>query len=211
MRMTYPQKEKLLNIVTHAVGIPLSLAALWLLVEKASAVGTAAHVVSVCIYATTMLLLYTASTLAHYYTEGEKNDLFVIFDHSAIFLYIAGSYTPIVLHVIAGPLGETLFRIIWGIALAGVVFKYFLAKRFRYASTLIYLLMGWLIVLGWDPMKEGMGWGGLALLATGGVLYTVGTVFFLWRICRYHHAVWHLFVLAGSACHFMSVYWFVLA
>lgn len=201
----YTRREEVANSITHGIGAGLSIAALVLLVVFASFRGTGWHIVSFAIFGFTMLLLYTSSTLVHAFPEGRVKDLFEIFDHSSIYLFIAGTYTPIMLTVIRGPLGWTLFGVVWGIALAGVVFKMFFVKRFLFTSTLVYILMGWLIVMAWKPLTANFPYQGIVLLVIGGVLYTVGTVFYVWRSFPYHHAVWHLFVLGGSVMHFFSI------
>ncbi|MCC3377353.1 hemolysin III family protein [Cohnella sp. REN36] len=206
----YTRREEVANAVTHGIGAVLSVAALVLLVVYASLKGTAWHVTSFAIYGTTMLLLYTASTLVHAVREGKLKDLFETFDHSCIYLFIAGTYTPILLTVLRGPLGWTLFGLVWSIAVGGVVFKAFFTKRFLYLSTLFYLLMGWLIVFAWGPLTQALMPGGIRLLVAGGILYTIGSVFYMWRAFPYHHAVWHLFVLAGSVAHFFAILLFVL-
>lgn len=206
----YSRKEELANAVTHGIGAALSAAALVLLIVFAALKGSPVHVVSFAVYGSTMLLLYVASTLVHSFPEGRAKDLFEIFDHSAIYLFIAGTYTPILFHVIRGSLGWTLFGIVWGAAALGVLFKCFFAKKFLFTSTLLYILMGWLIVFAWEPLVARFQGGGLTLLITGGVLYTVGTFFYVWRSFPYHHAVWHLFVLAGSTAHFLAILLYVL-
>ena len=149
-----------------------------------------------------MLLLYASSTLVHSFPEGKVKDLFEIFDHSAIYIFIAGTYTPIMLLVVKGVLGWTLLGIVWGVAVAGVVFKAFFVKRFLYISTILYIAMGWLIVIAWGPLTATLSAGGVQLLVVGGLLYTFGAVFYVWRAFPFHHAVWHIFVLAGSVAHF---------
>lgn len=206
----YSRREEVANAVTHGVGALLSIAALTLLVVFASLKGTAWHVTSFAVYGTTMLMLYTASTLVHSFREGKIKDLFETFDHSCIYLFIAGTYTPIMLTVLRSPLGWTVFGIVWGIAIAGVVFKAFFTKRFVFLSTLFYVLMGWMVVLVWGPLKEVLPAGGLHLLMAGGILYTLGSVFYVWRAFRYHHAVWHLFVVGGSVLHFFAILLYVL-
>ncbi|WP_058303163.1 PAQR family membrane homeostasis protein TrhA [Gorillibacterium timonense] len=201
----YTRREEVANSITHGIGVALSVAALVLLIVFASLRGNAWHVVSFTIFGVTMLLLYTSSTLVHAFQEGKVKDLFTIFDHSSIYLFIAGTYTPITLSVIRGPLGWTLFGIIWGIALLGVVFKVFFVKRFLFTSTLIYILMGWVVVFAWKPLVAGFPHEALVMLVIGGVLYTLGTIFYVWRTFPYHHAVWHLFVLGGSVMHFFSI------
>lgn len=207
---TYSKKEEVANAITHGIGSLLSVAALVLLVVFAVMKGSAWHVVSFAIYGATMLMLYVASTLVHSFPEGKAKDVFEILDHSFIYIFIAGTYTPILLNVIQGALGWTLFGIVWGVALVGVVFKSFFAKRFLFTSTLIYIAMGWIIVFAWGPLIHNLPQGGLTLLIVGGLLYTVGTVFYVWRSFPYHHAVWHLFVLGGSVFHFFAILLHVL-
>jgi hemolysin III len=206
----YSKKEELANATIHGIGAVLSIAAIILLVVFSSLEGTALHVVSFLIYGVTMFLLYLSSTLVHSFPEGKTKDLFEIFDHSAIYLFIVGSYTPILFHVVQGTLGWVLFSIVWGMAVIGVVFKAFYAKKFLYTSTILYILMGWLIVFAWKPLLLNLSGTGLILLIIGGLLYTVGTVFYVWRSFPYHHAIWHLFVLAGSIFHFFVILLYIL-
>lgn len=207
---TYSSREEVANAITHGIGALLSVAALVLLIVFASIDGTAWHVVSFTIYGVSMLLLYTCSTLVHSFPEGKVKDLFEIFDHSSIYLFIAGTYTPLLFNVIQGALGWTLFGIVWGIALSGIAFKAFFTKRFLFTSTIFYIAMGWIIVFAWNRLVENLARGGLTLLIIGGLLYTLGTVFYVWRGFRYHHAIWHLFVLAGSIVHFFTIILYVL-
>ncbi|MCD5322496.1 MULTISPECIES: PAQR family membrane homeostasis protein TrhA [Pontibacillus] len=207
---TYTKREEIVNAVTHGIGVLLSIAALVLLVVNASMNGNAWQIVSVSIYGATMIFLYFSSTMVHGMPDGKWKDLFEIFDHAAIYLFIAGTYTPLLLVVLRGPLGWTLFGIVWGIAIFGVVFKVFFVKKFVVLSTVFYVLMGWIIVLAWNPLATKLAFGGLVLLVVGGVLYSVGTIFYVWRSFTFHHAVWHLFVLAGSAMHFFTIFYYVL-
>ncbi|GFN33091.1 PAQR family membrane homeostasis protein TrhA [Paenibacillus xylaniclasticus] len=207
---TYTRREEVANALTHGIGALLSVAALSLLIVFAALKGTAAHVVSFTIYGSSMLLLYTASTLVHSFPEGKAKKVFEVLDHSFIYVFIAGTYTPILFHIVQGALGWTMFGIVWGVAACGVVFKSFFASKFLFTSTLLYIAMGWIIVFAWGPLVEGLAPGGLQLLIAGGILYTVGTVFYVWRSFPYHHAVWHLFVLAGSILHFFAILLFVL-
>lgn len=207
---TYTKREEVANAITHGIGACLSIAALALLVAFASLFGTAWHVVSFTIYGVTMLMLYVSSTLVHSFPEGKVKDLFEIFDHASIYLFIAGTYTPFLFVVIRGSLGWTLFGIVWGIAISGVIFKAFFVKKFLFLSTLFYVAMGWLIVLAWNPLVTTLATGGVVLLVAGGVLYTLGTIFYVWRGFPFHHAIWHMFVLAGSAAHFFAVLLYVL-
>jgi hemolysin III len=207
---TYSRSEEIANAVTHGIGAVLSVAALVLLIVFASLKGTVWHVVSFTIYGSAMLLLYTASTLVHSFREGKLKDVFEIMDHSCIYIFIAGTYTPILFNIVQGTLGWVLFGIVWGAALAGVVFKSFFASKFLFTSTILYIVMGWIIVFAWGPLVENMAPGGIKLLIAGGLFYTIGTVFYMWRSFKYHHAVWHLFVLAGSALHFFMMLLYVL-
>lgn len=207
---TYSRKEEVANAITHGIGTVLSVAALVILIVFASLKGTAWHVVSFSIYGTTMLLLYLNSTLVHSLKEGKAKDLFEFFDHSSIYLFIAGTYTPFLLVAIRGTLGWSLFGVIWGIAVFGVFFKAFFVKKFLFMSTIFYIAMGWLIVIAWNPLSVAVADGGMILLMAGGLLYTLGTVFYVWRGFPFHHAIWHLFVLAGSVTHFFAVLIYLL-
>lgn len=203
-------KEEVANAITHGIGVLLSIAALVLLIVFAALKGTAFHVVSFTVYGTSMLLLYVASTLVHSFPEGKAKRVFESLDHSFIYVFIAGTYTPILFHIVQGALGWTLFGIVWGIAIGGVVFKSFFPSKYLFTSTVLYIAMGWIIVFAWKPLTNHLAPGGLMLLVAGGILYTVGTIFYMWRSFRYHHAVWHLFVLAGSIVHFFAILFYVL-
>ncbi|MCV4232202.1 hemolysin III family protein [Virgibacillus sp. LDC1] len=207
---TYPRREEIANAITHGIGAALSVAALVLLIVFSSLKGTAWHVVSFTIYGSTMLLLYLSSTLVHGLRDGKAKDFFEFMDHSSIYLFIAGTYTPFLLVAVRGSLGWSLFGIVWGIALFGVVFKAFFVKKFLFLSTIFYIAMGWLIVIAWNPLTAVVAPQGMNLLAIGGVLYTLGTIFYVWRGFPYHHAIWHLFVLAGSILHFFAILIYLL-
>lgn len=201
----FSRKEEIANSITHGIGALLSIPALVLLILFASRFGTVWHIVSFTLFGVTMLLLYLSSTFVHALPQGRAKDLFEILDHSSIYFFISGTYTPFLFLAVKGWLGWTLFGIVWGLAIAGTVFKCFFVKRFLVISTLLYVVMGWLIVFAWKPLVVNIDTLGLSLLITGGVLYTVGSVFYVWRGFTYHHAVWHLFVLGGTAAHFFSV------
>ncbi|MCP5455195.1 MAG: hemolysin III family protein [Thermotogae bacterium] len=202
--------EEVANSIIHGFGMLFSLAALVLMIIFSALEGTAWHVVSTSIFGVTLLLLYTSSTLYHALTNRKAKNLFEIFDHSSIYLLIAGTYTPFTLVTLRGPLGWTIFGIVWGMAVLGILFKIFFVKRFVFLSTLIYIIMGWMIIIGINPLMQNIDPNGIFWLVTGGILYTLGTVFYIWRKFRYHHAVWHLFVLAGSFCHFWCVLFYVI-
>ncbi|WP_251554852.1 PAQR family membrane homeostasis protein TrhA [Neobacillus muris] len=203
---TFSKGEEIANSITHGIGVLLSIAALVLLIVFSAIHGNAWHIVSFTLFGATMLLMYTSSTLLHAFPEGSRvKDLFEIFDHSSIYFFIAGSYTPYMFVAVKGWLGWTIFGIVWGIAIGGTVFKSFFVKKFLFTSTLLYVVMGWLIVFAWKPLSVSLESAGLTYLIIGGLLYTAGSVFYIWRGFKYHHAVWHLFVIAGSIMHFFSV------
>lgn len=202
---TFSKSEEIANAIIHGIGAILSIAALVILIVYSALYGTVWHVISFTIFGTTMLLLYTSSTLVHSFPPGKAKDVFEILDHSAIYFFIAGTYTPFLFIAIKGTMGWTLFGIVWGLAIVGTIFKTFYVKRFLHASTLLYVLMGWLIVFAWSPLMKNLSTEGITFLIIGGLLYTVGAIFYVWRGFVYHHAVWHLFVLGGSIMHFFSV------
>ncbi|WP_035507526.1 PAQR family membrane homeostasis protein TrhA [Halobacillus karajensis] len=207
---TFSKREEIANAITHGIGAILSIAMLVLLILFASFNGNPWHITSVTIYGVTMLLLYVSSTLVHSFPPGKAKDLFEIFDHSSIYLFIAGTYTPILLIPLRGTLGWTLFGIVWGIAVLGIVFKVFFVKKFVVMSTIFYVLMGWLIVLAWAPLTAQVPAAGITYLVVGGVMYSIGSIFYVWRSFKYHHMVWHLFVLGGSILHFFSIFFYII-
>ncbi|MBP1948727.1 PAQR family membrane homeostasis protein TrhA [Virgibacillus litoralis] len=207
---TFTKKEEIVHAITHGIGALLSIAGLVLLIIFASLNGSPWQIVSVTIFGTTMLIMYLSSTIVHSLPEGKWKDIFQIFDHSSIYLFIAGTYTPFLLVYLRDELGWILFGTVWGIALIGVVFKIFFVKKFLVLSTLFYVLMGWLITLVWNPLTAIMDGTGMLLLMIGGMFYTLGAIFYIWRGFIYHHAVWHLFVLAGSIFHFFTVFYYVI-
>ena len=206
MSAAYSPREELANSLTHGLGAALSVAGLVLMVFFSSRFGDAWQVVSTAIFGATLVLLYTSSTLYHSFRGARIKQVLRKLDHAAIFLLIAGSYTPFVLVTLRGPWGWSLFGIVWGLAIVGVVLKFWFAGRFRLGSTLIYLGMGWLVMVAIKPLMAALPSGGLTLLVAGGLSYTGGAVFYLWKRLPYQHALWHLFVLGGSACHWAAVF-----
>ncbi|CAM3955706.1 PAQR family membrane homeostasis protein TrhA [Alkalicoccus chagannorensis] len=202
---TFTKEEEVVNSITHAVGIVISIVTLILLTVYAAMYGTTIHLVSFILFGVTMLLLYTSSTLLHALPKGRWKDTFEVMDHASIYFFIAGTYTPFLFIAVQGPLGWTLFGVVWGAALAGTVLKFFFVKKYMFLSTAGYIVIGWQMVFVWDSITASLSSTGLAFLITGGILYTVGAVFYMWRAFKYHHAVWHLFVLAGTAAHIISV------
>jgi hemolysin III len=203
-------KEELANSLTHGIGVVLSIAGLVVLVVVSCMQGDPWRVVGLSIYGTCLVLLYTASTLYHSFRSPRVKHVFRIMDHAAIYLLIAGTYTAFTLTLLRGAWGWTLFGVSWGLCLAGIIFKLFFVNRFNVLSTVIYLLMGWMIVVAGKPLMENVPMGGLYWLLAGGVAYSLGTVFYLWEKLPFHHAVWHLFVLGGSVCHFFAIFLYVL-
>ncbi len=203
-------RNEVANSITHGIGAGLSIAGLSVLVTLAAIKGDAWRVVSFSIYGSTLVMLYLSSTLYHGLSNLRAKHVFRIMDHSSIFLTIAGSYTPFTLVMMRGAWGWTLFGLVWGLAAFGILFKIFFVHRFDIASTIVYILMGWLIVIAYNPMKEVMPAGCIAWLLAGGISYTAGTAFYAWHSLPYHHAIWHLFVLTGSIMHFFAILFYVL-
>ncbi|SER67397.1 hemolysin III [Gracilibacillus ureilyticus] len=206
----FSKREEIANSITHGIGMVLSIAGLVVLIVYSSLYGTVWHIVSFTLFGVTMVLLYTSSTLLHSLPAGRAKNVFEILDHSSIYFFIAGTYTPFLFLVIQGWQGWTLFGVIWGLAIGGTIFKAFFVKKFLFFSTILYVVMGWLIVLAWQPLAESLHPTGLFWLVVGGLFYTVGAVFYVWRAFKYHHAVWHLFVLAGTIAHFFCVLFYLL-
>jgi hemolysin III len=206
----YSLGEEIAHSVTHGIGVILSIAALVILVTFASLRGDAWHIVGSAIFGATLIFLYTASTLYHSITHPGAKRVLRVLDHVAIFLLIAGTYTPFTLVTLRGGWGWTLFVAIWGLALVGIVYKVTASNRFRLLSVLLYLVMGWLVLVAIEPMVASVARPGLWLLLAGGLCYTLGVIFYAWRQLPYSHAVWHLFVLAGSICHFFAVLLYVI-
>ncbi len=196
--------EKIADSVTHGIGAVLSIAALVILVVISSRIGDNWRIVSFSIYGASLFILYLSSTLYHSLPRGKAQRVFNIFDHTAIYVLIAGSYTPITLISMRGAWGWTLFGLIWGLAILGILYSTFFRGRFKILSTSIYLIMGWLVVLAFKPMLRMVPHGMLVWLIVGGVFYSLGVVFYLWKNLKYNHMIWHLFVLAGSASHFIG-------
>lgn len=198
--------EEVANTVTHGIGVGLSIAGLVLLVVRAALYGDVWQVVSFSIYGSSLILLYLASTLYHGFQSKRIKRIFRIFDHSAIYLLIAGTYTPFVLIALRGAWGWTLFGIIWGLAILGVSFKLIFGTKYEIVSTIFYVAMGWVVIIAIKPLIAALPFGGLMWLVAGGLAYTGGVVFYVWEKLPFNHAIWHGFVLAGSLFHFFSVW-----
>lgn len=205
----YTLGEEIANSVSHGIGIALSIAALVVLVTLAVTHGDVWQVVSFSLYGATLILLYLSSTLYHAIPVPRWKRRLRVLDHVAIFLVIAGSYTPFMLVTLRGSWGWSLFAVVWTIALVGTILKLFFTGRFELVSSLCYIGMGWLVVIAAKPLMAALPTGGLLWLVAGGLCYTGGVAFYRWHRLPYHHAIWHLFVLAGSTCHFFAVVLYV--
>ena len=206
----YPFKEEILNVLTHFIGLILSVGALALLVVFAGIYGTVWHIVSFSIFGSSMVVLYLASTLYHYARRKSLRKKLNIFDHSAIYLLIAGTYTPYCLVALNGAVGWVLFGVTWGLAAAGVVLKLFYTGRYDRLSTIGYVLMGWVAVFAARPLIQNLQPEGLTYLLLGGVSYTIGAVFYSLERLPYNHAIFHVWVLMGTVFHFISIFFYLL-
>jgi len=198
-------REEIANSVTHGIGLALSIAGLALLVIFASLYGTVWHVVGSSIYGATLVVLFTASTLYHSARTPKLKHAFKVADHCCIFLLIAGTYTPYTITNLRGGWGWALFGVVWGFAVFGIVFKVLFVNKFRIASSIGYVVMGWLVVIAIKPMVEVVPLDNLMWLAAGGIAYTAGLVFYATDRVPYSHTIWHMFVLTGSFCHYYAV------
>ncbi len=206
----HDRRAELANSITHGLGAVLSVAALVGMVMLAALRGTARDVVGVGVFGASLVVLYTMSTLYHSFRNPKAKHIFHILDHAAIYLLIAGTYTPYCLAILRGSWGWSIFGVIWGLAGLGILFKAVFGPRMRWLSTTVYIAMGWLVVIAIGPLARSMPLGGLITLFGGGFFYTGGVVFYVWRKLPYHHAAWHIFVMLGSACHVVSVIFFVI-
>jgi hemolysin III len=204
-----PQEERA-NATLHGLGAMLAAVGLIFLVARASLHDTGLHMGSATVYGASMVLLYLASTLYHGVSQPRVKDVLEVLDHSAIYLLIAGTYTPFALITLGGSLGWILLSVVWGVAAVGITLQVVFPGRFRTAMTLLYLAMAWLAVFAAGPLLSRLSPGGLVLLLGGGFFYTSGVYFYHRKRFTYSHAVWHLFVLAGSACHYAAIYGYVL-
>ena len=201
----YTPLEEAMNSVTHGLGLVWAITALVLSVVFASLHSNAWLVVSCAIYGSSLIFLYLSSFLYHTVRNLKWKKFFLTWDHACIYVLIAGTYTPLMLGPMRGPIGWTIFGIEWALAIGGVIKEIFAAKRGGLISSLIYLGMGWVCIFAIVPLYFNMTKAGFLLLFIGGLVYSLGVVFYLWRRLKYHHAVWHLFVLGGSVCQWVSV------
>jgi hemolysin III len=206
----YSPIEEKVNIVSHAAGFILSIVASALLVTHATLNGNVWHIVSFSIFGTSLILLYAASTFYHSAKKTASRNRLKIFDHASIYVLIAGTYTPFTLVTLKGPVGWVIFSISWGLALTGIILKLFFTGKYDLISTLMYVLMGWVIVFALKPLINILPSEGLLWLFAGGISYTIGAVIYSIKQIEFNHAIFHMFVLMGSFCHFMAVFFYVL-
>jgi len=205
----YSEEEELANRLTHGAGAVLSIVGLFVLVYRIQAGGEFWRLVSCTLYGTTLVIFYAVSTIYHSVRTPRLKYLFRILDHASIFLVIAGTYTPFALVILPAPWGWSIFITVWGLAIAGTVLKVAMTGRLRILGPLIYLAMGWLIVVAYRPLAAALPSAGIGWLLTGGLVYSSGLIFYASTRLPYNHAIWHGFVLVGSACHYFAVYFYV--
>jgi hemolysin III len=203
-----PRGEEIANSITHGAGLLASLAGLLVLVTTAAKHGDASQLLGFSVFGAMLVLLYTASTLYHALPASPAKRIFRVLDHAAIYLLIAGTYTPFMLGALRGAWGWTLLGTVWGLAAVGITLKASCGLRAPRWSTAVYIVMGWMVLVAFRPLVAHVAIAGILWLLAGGIFYTVGVVFFAWERLRYTHTVWHLFVLAGSSCHYVAVLWY---
>lgn len=206
----YSPLEERINILSHGLGFVLAIPATILLILKALSHGSAWQIVSVSIYGASLMTLYLASTLYHASKNERKRRRLNIFDHASIYLLIAGTYTPFVLVTLRGPWGWSLFGVVWGAAIGGIIFKLYFTGRFEKVSTIAYVLMGLVVLVAIKPLVEHLPLPGLYWLIAGGVSYIVGAAFYMQRKIQFQHALFHILVLVGSLCHWWAIYEYVI-
>lgn len=206
----YSLGEEIANSITHGIGTLLALTGLIVLISTAANHGNSWHIVSSSIFGTTLILLYLASTLYHSIPAQPVKKVLRLLDHAAIYLLIAGTYTPFLLVNLRGPWGWSLFALVWAIALTGIILKITPLGHKRGLSLSLYLILGWIILIAIKPLINYLDPGGIRLLVAGGLAYTGGVVFYIWKRLPYNHAIWHLFVLTGSCLHFFAVLFYVI-
>jgi hemolysin III len=206
----YSEPEEQLNRITHGAGALVSIAAVVDLLVLAASQHDSYRMVSASIYGASMIIFFCLSTAYHSVREPNIRYLFRILDHASIYLMIAGSYTPFALVTLRGPWGWSLFGIVWGLGAIGAAMKIFTTHRLPYIGPLLYISLGWIVVIAFKPLSAALATSGMVLLFAGGIAYTLGVVFYLWDRIPYNHAIWHLFVLTGAACHFLAIYGYVI-
>ena len=208
--ITYSREEEFLNRLTHGFAALLSVPALVYMVISAADTGDPYRIVSVTVFSASLLLFYCISTLYHTFRTPSIRYVFRILDHAGIYVVIAGTYTPFTLVTLRDGHGWLLFGIVWALAVAGMVFKTFMTHRLRILAPCFYIALGWLVVVDMKGLMEALSPGGLKLLVAGGIVYTLGIVFYAIDRIPYNHAIWHLFVVGGSVCHYLAIYRYVV-
>lgn len=206
----YTKSEERLNVISHSLGLLLSVVGLILLIIKAGQLSAMALKVSYWIFGSSMIILYTASTLYHSVRERKLRYRLNILDHASIYILIAGTYTPFSLVTLEGTVGWIIFAVVWAFAIAGVILKLFFTGKFQTLSTIMYVAMGWIIVFAVKPLINNLSQDGLIWLFAGGISYTIGAIIFSIDRLKYNHAIFHLFVLFGTFCHFLAIYYHVI-
>jgi len=202
----YNLREEIAHSVTHGIGACLAIAGLAILIIHATACGSARHILSCSIFGASLILLYTASTLYHGIQLPAVKQVLRIIDHSSIYLLIAGTYTPFTLLNLQGVWGWSLFGVVWGIAVLGIILQFTALRKMKYVRLVLYITMGWAALVAVKPLAASVPIRAFMLIVAGGLVYTAGIIFYLWRRLPYHHAIWHLFVLAGSSLHYTAVF-----
>lgn len=206
----YSPIEEKVNTISHAIGLILSIIALVFLVTYANLQGDAWHIVSFSIFGASLITLYAASTSYHSAKKPELRNRLKIIDHASIYVLIAGTYTPFTLVTLNGTIGWVIFGITWGLALTGIILKLFFTGKYDLFSTIVYVIMGWVIVFAIKPLIGNLPLEGILWLVAGGISYTIGAVLYSIKKIKFNHAIFHMLVLIGSFCHFMSVFFYVL-
>ena len=204
--------EEIFNSLTHGIGVVLSAIGFIVLIFKANLhPSSSLNIVSASVYGSSLLLLYMASTMYHACRSPKLKSILKTIDHICIYLLIAGTYTPYALGPLYGSLGWSLFSVVWGLSIVGIFFKVFRKKKTSFLSTLPYLLMGWLSIIAIIPLFRNLSSMGFIWLLAGGIFYSLGTIFYLWKSLPFHHCIWHLFVLSGSVCHYNSIAFHIIS
>ena len=205
----FSRGEEIANFVSHTVGAGLSILAFIILTIRASWGRDVGTIISFMAFGFGLIVLYTMSSIYHGLKPGTAKMVFEIFDHSAIYILIAASYTPFLYLVVNSPMNKVILAIQWIVCFLGILFKAFFTGKFKLFSTLLYLIMGWMIVFAWNDLINNINRVSLIYLVLGGVLYSLGTIFYSWKICKFNHMIWHIFVIMGSISHFFAVYYLV--
>jgi len=205
----YRQAEEKINVITHAFGFLLSVIAFIFFIKKSIELQNWGYAISTIVYAVSLMVLYAASTGYHSAKRRKLRARLNIFDHAAIYILIAGTYTPYTLITLKGTLGYILFSIVWAVAVVGVILKLFYTGKFKLLSTIMYVAMGWIVIFAIKPLLENLPTNGIWLLFAGGFFYTLGAVLFMFDKLKFNHAIFHVFVLLGSISHFLAIYFYV--